>query len=119
MPGRPLKYTAEELKTAVDLYFATTDRVTLAGLALALDIDRHTLYNYAEREEFFHIIKKARERVEARYEERLVYDNNQTGVIFALKNMGWRDKSEVENNVNMSVTWQEEKTYVPLNEINN
>ena len=57
---------------------------------------RHTLYNYKEREEFFHIIKKATEKVEARYEKRLIYENNPTGVIFALKNMGWRDKSEIE-----------------------
>jgi hypothetical protein len=95
MAGRPLIFsTPQELQKKVDEYFEENDKVTLAGLAVALDIDRKTLYNYAERDEFFHIIKKARERVEATYEERLIYTQNATGVIFALKNMNWRDKTE-------------------------
>jgi hypothetical protein len=94
MAGRPFKYTREELKVAVDNYFNEEIKPTLAGLALALDIDRQTLYNYAEVDELFDIIKKARERVEAKYEQRLIYESNPTGVIFALKNMGWKDKTE-------------------------
>lgn len=93
--GRPLAYDSpEKLLEAVTAYFEQNTRVTLAGLALALGIDRSTLYNYAERDEFFHIIKKARETVEAKYEERLVWDNAPTGTIFALKNMGWKDRNE-------------------------
>lgn len=95
-PGRPLSYeTAELLQQAVDKYFEDNKRATLAGLALALGIDRQTLYNYEKRQEYFDIIKKARSKVEAIYEERLVWDNC-TGVIFPLKNMGWKDKTEVE-----------------------
>jgi hypothetical protein len=94
--GRPLIFQSpDELKTAIDLYFAEDERPTLAGLAYALNISRQTLYNYAEKDEFFDIIKKARERVEAKYENRLIYENNPTGVIFALKNMGWKDRNEV------------------------
>lgn len=100
--GRPLKFeTPEILQSAVNQYFEQ-DKITLAGLAEHLNIDRQTLYNYAERNEFFDIIKKAREKVEARYEQRLIYENNPTGVIFALKNMGWRDKSEVDTNLNVN-----------------
>lgn len=109
--ARPLKYkSADELQSRVNEYFETT-KWTLAGLAEFLDIDRQTLYNYAERDEFFDIIKKAREKVEAKYEERLIYDGQPTGVIFALKNMGWKDKTEVEQNTNMNLTWKEERTY--------
>ncbi len=36
-------------------------------------------------------------RVEAIYEERLIYEQNQTGVIFSLKNMGWKDKTETQH----------------------
>lgn len=98
MSGRPLIYkTPQELETAVDSYFKDNERVTLAGLAVHLGIGRRTLYEYADREEFSHIIKRARERVEAVYEERLIYENNATGVIFALKNMEWRDKQEREH----------------------
>jgi hypothetical protein len=98
--GRPMAYDdAGKLATAVDAYFASTLRPTLAGLAYALGIDRQTLYNYKERDEFIDIMKRARDRVEVGYEERLIYDNQPTGVIFALKNMGWKDKTEQDLNV--------------------
>jgi hypothetical protein len=91
--GRPPIWSnPNELKGLVDMYFETTTRWTLAGLAVFLGIDRKTLYNYEDKDEFFHIIKNARDRVEAIYEERAIYENNPTGVIFALKNMGWTDR---------------------------
>lgn len=93
--GRPMIWNKpEDLEKLVDKYFESTDRCTLSGLALFIGIERKTLYNYEERDEFLHIIKKARNRVESIYEERAIYDNNPTGVIFALKNMGWSDKTE-------------------------
>ena len=105
MAGRPLKFeTPEALQQAVDDYFASTDQITLAGLALHIGIDRQTLYNYKERDEFFDIIKTARERVEAKYERRLIYENNPTGVIFALKNMSWKDKTEQEHSGELKVS---------------
>jgi len=95
MPGgRPIKYTATELQTKVNEYFEVEPKPTIAGLAVHIGTDRKTLYNYKERDEFFHILKEAVDRVEAKYEGRLIYENNPTGVIFALKNMGWRDKVE-------------------------
>lgn len=93
--GRPIKFTVDELETRVRTYL-NRERITLSGLALYLGIDRQTLYNYKERDEFFDIIKKARESVEATYEERLIYEGGPTGVIFALKNMGWTDKQEID-----------------------
>ena len=97
--ARPLIYeTPEELQEAVDDYFNCNDRVTLSGLALHLGFDsRQTLYNYGERDEFLDIIKKARMTVEATYEERLIYEPNQTGVIFSLKNMGWKDSKHLDH----------------------
>ena len=102
--SRPLKYRSEEeLQKAIDDYFNSNDRVTLAGLAVHLGIDRRTLYNYGEREDYGGIIKKARDRVEATYEERLIYESNPTGVIFALKNMNWKDKHETEHSGTLTV----------------
>lgn len=95
MPGgRPVKYTPSELQASIDEYFATEQKPTIAGLAVYLEMDRQTLYNYRERDEFFDILKRAVNKVEAKYEGRLIYENNPTGVIFALKNMGWKDKTE-------------------------
>jgi hypothetical protein len=98
--GRPMIWKdAFELAQLVEQYFSSTDRPTLSGLAVYLEIDRQTLYNYKERDEFFDIIKRATSRVESIYEERAIYENNPTGVIFALKNMGWSDKVESKQDV--------------------
>jgi hypothetical protein len=99
--GRPLKYeTPELLQADIDAYFEMCDEkdkpYTMSGLAIALDVDRKTITNYANREEFFPTIKRARNKVENYLEEKL-FGNNVTGVIFNLKNnFGWRDKQDVE-----------------------
>lgn len=104
MPGgRPLKYTPDELQIAVDDYFATEPKPTIAGLAVHLGVERKTLYNYKEQDELLHIVKGAISKVEAKYEGRLIYENNPTGVIFALKNMGWKDKTEQDVRVDGGV----------------
>jgi len=83
-----------ELKQLVFDYFNEEKKPTLAGLACFLGISRSTLYNYENKDKFLDIIKKARQKVESIYEERLIYSSSPTGVIFALKNMGWTDKWE-------------------------
>lgn len=88
--------TPEELQKKIDQYIKTEEKPTLAGLAYYLEIDRKSLYNYKERPEFFHIIKRATDYIESQYEQRLIYGTNPTGLIFALKNMGWSDKKELE-----------------------
>ena len=94
MPGgRPPLYSSpEELEKMVDDYFEKTEKVTLAGLAVHLGMGRRTLYEYDKKDKYLHIIKKARERVEAWYEELALFGERPTGVIFALKNMGWKDR---------------------------
>ena len=96
--GRPPIWTDPKvLKKLVDNYFDTEKRPTLAGLACALDISRSTLYEYDKKDSFSYIIKKAREKVEKIYEDILLYGNRPTGVIFALKNMGWRDRRDIDH----------------------
>ena len=115
--GRPLLFkTVEDLQLAVDAYFVkgnAEDNIdfgeawvelgdseyqfmpTMSGLALALGVDRKTITNYANKQEFFPTIKKARNIVEQTLERRL-YLNNPAGTIFNLKNnFGWADKSEI------------------------
>ncbi|HYE53674.1 MAG TPA: terminase small subunit [Chitinophagaceae bacterium] len=72
------------------------ESATVTGLALFLGFEsRQSLYDYEKNEEFSYIVKKAKLRVEHEYEKKL-HGTNVTGPIFALKNMGWADKSEQE-----------------------
>lgn len=109
MPGgRPRIYdNVEDLEAAIDGYFALCEsenkKASVTGLALALGFcDKKTVYDYAERPEFLHSIKRALLQVESAYENGL-WNNSVAGPIFALKNMGWKDKTE--SDVNHSGTW--------------
>lgn len=115
---RPAKYlTPEELQKKVDEYFVSWYRkkkmynsdgreyevpaITITDLAIFLWFEsRQSIYDYAERWDFSYIIKRAQLFVEREYEERLA-GNSPTGAIFALKNMWWKDKSEVDTNLNV------------------
>jgi hypothetical protein len=112
--GRPRIYnTSEELEAEVEKYFEITEQsdVTITGLALHLGFEsRQSIYDYEKNGEFSYIIKRAKLRVELAYEWRL-NSNSCTGAIFALKNMGWKDKQEVEQSGGLTMTWAEEKTY--------
>ena len=107
--GRPPKYeTPEEMQILIDKYFADCDNnekpYTITGLALALDLDRVSLLNYADKEEFFSTIKKAKLRVENYLEQRLINDSSTTGLIFNLKNnFGWKDRQDINANVNTEI----------------
>lgn len=79
------------------------EKPTVTGLCLALNFDsKDTLYAYRDKEGFSYPIKRALLIVENGYEKAL-RDSNATGSIFALKNMGWKDKTESELNHNGSV----------------
>lgn len=111
----PFFQTVEELQIKIDQYFRSdlnkrkivigkvpNERVievpipTLTGLAYYLGFaSRQSLYDYEEREGFSYTIKRARLFIERDYEEQLQY-GNVTGAIFALKNLGWKDKTESE-----------------------
>lgn len=114
--GRHPHYTnSEELQAKIDEYFEKgvntrsmfvgprDDKVeikikvpTIAGLVLHCGFcDRSSFYKYEDKEEFRHTIKKARERIAQHYEE-LLQSGLGAGAIFALKNFGWQDKTEVE-----------------------
>ncbi len=108
--GRPPTYASvEDITVKINEYFESClheddpegdkgykTRPTVTGLALYLGFcSRKTFYNYSEKKDFLHIIKRAQATIEMSYEECLL-SKASTGAIFALKNMGWQDKSEVE-----------------------
>jgi len=105
--GRPRIYNnVDELAEMVESYFVQPDvstgelkpinKPTVTGLALHLGFaDKTTLYEYRDRPELSYPIKKALTLIE-KYHEEALGDNNVAGRIFALKNMGWKDKTETE-----------------------
>ncbi len=104
MAGRPPKYkTSEELEAAIFEYWEKLDKdkPTVTGLALFLGFEsRQSFYKYEQDGEFSYTIKKARLRIESIYEQNL-HSGNPTGSIFALKNFGWSDKTEIDHTVNI------------------
>ncbi len=67
---------------------------TIAGLALHLGFNSKDDFDvYESKGKFAAIIKRARFRVMAYYENRLHYPSP-TGAMFALKSMGWHEKNK-------------------------
>ena len=100
--GRPPKYeTAEEVRAKCIEYFESCieldEKITITGLALFLGFcSRKSLYEYEKKEEFRYIIKNAMLVVENSYESKGTNFD-----IFALKNMGWTDRQEIDMNANV------------------
>jgi len=95
--GRPRKYkTPEELQAKIDEYFETSKKFAVGKLGYFLGFeDRQSLKDYIDRkDEFSCIVRKAKYFIEGEY-ELLLQENNVTGIIFALKNMGWKDKQDI------------------------
>lgn len=120
--GRPLKYTKEAFDKKVEEYFDMCDNTTIGigdkiitkpytitGLCLYLDTTRETLREYELREDFVDTIKKAKNKIENYVEEHsMTGELNPTVCIFNLKNnFGWKDKTEVDSNVNANVNINE------------
>jgi len=101
MAGRyPFFESPELLQQAIDLYFKTCEaekkQPTITRLAYDLGFEsRQSFYDYEEKPQFSYIIKRARLFVESGYEANL-QNAACTGAIFALKNMGWKDKQEID-----------------------
>ena len=101
--GRPAKYTdSDVLANKIADYFEDCDTqkkpYTVTGLSVYLGFeDKKSLKDYEERAEFSTIIKRAILYIESYYETTLTTSDKATGVIFWLKNHGWKDKVETDN----------------------
>ena len=72
------------------------EALTLTGMILYLGLSsRQSLDRYGDREEFSDSVRRAKLLIEHEYERKLDRDKP-TGAIFALKNMGWSDRQQVE-----------------------
>lgn len=113
--GSPFFESPEELQDGIDSYFTdqkeAKESPTITGLCYHLGFEsRQSFYDYELKEPFAYTIKRARLRIESRYEDRL-FSNSNAGAIFALKNFGWTDRTEVdqktEHSGSIDITWQE------------
>jgi hypothetical protein len=72
---------------------------TITGLMLYLGFEsRQSFYDYAEKGQFSYALQRIRLMIECKYEQNL-HGTTPTGSIFALKNMGWKDKTETDLNL--------------------
>src|SRR5574344_1101200 len=100
---KPQKFkTAQELQDKINAYFKDCKLkeipLSITGLALALDTNRQTLINYQDKDGYENIVDRAKLMIENAYEIRLI-ENGRSGDIFALKNFGWTDRQEIDNNI--------------------
>lgn len=98
--GRPRLFeTEEELELAINAYFeqceTTKEPLTITGLAWACGCDRQSLLNWSKEKMFFGTIKQAREIIENAAELRGL-ERGTIMDIFRLKNLGWKDKQEID-----------------------
>lgn len=96
--GRPRTFTDDEVLDLVERfedYIATTEIPIIAEFAYQNDVPRDILYDY---DEFSTLRKKAIDKKEAQL-ERLGLSNqvDKTMAIFSLKQLGWRDKQDIEH----------------------
>ena len=98
--GRPPQFkNADEMWDKAQEYFNSVSKPTITRLCLHLGFEsRQSFYDYQSIPQFSYIVKKLRTMIEAEYED-LVTDREHAtaGVIFALKNLGWSDKQEVDH----------------------
>lgn len=101
--GRPRKYdTPEQFDAKVEEYQdyckENKEPVTWTGLALFLGFSsRQSIDEYLQYDGFSDSVKRAKTFVEWNYEKALASGNGSpAGSIFALKNFGWKDKTETD-----------------------
>ncbi len=71
--------------------------LTLTGMILHLGLSSRRVFDdYGDRPQFAHSVKRSKLLIENGYEVDLRKTGNPAGSIFALRNMGWSDRQEVE-----------------------
>jgi hypothetical protein len=102
-----LKYTSvDALNAQIEAYFEDVKvrevLPTYGGLSLYLGFsDVSSLRDYGEKPAYAPSIKKAKSRITALIEERLISGKPPIGLIFWLKNnAGWQDKQELDMTTN-------------------
>lgn len=123
--GRPLKYTPDDFSKRINRYFNSISYYedvlndagepaididgekiikvvyatppSILGMCLSIGINRETLLEYSNREQFSDTIKQAKAKVEQYLGDQLNRTTQVAGIIFNLKNnFGWKDVQTIE-----------------------
>lgn len=96
--GRPIEYTPERIQEIIEYmekYIEDSAIPSIAKFAYISNMSRQALYEHSE---FSDMLKRLKDKREAALEEKLFSDPRfATGTIFALKQMGWSDKQEIDH----------------------
>jgi len=104
--GRPAHLEEEDIEAVTkvigeyfDMQETKSKRATLTGLALHLGFEsRQSFYDYEKKPAFTYVLKRARLICENGLAEKLTdRDSATAGVIFGLKQFGWKDTVEQTN----------------------
>jgi hypothetical protein len=91
---KEIKASKQGESTQQKVWDREPEPATIAGLAFYLGFSsRQVFEEYEEKGKFADQLKRARLRIEAAYEKKLHYQSP-TGAIFALKSMGWSERTE-------------------------
>lgn len=128
--GRPPAFeTSEELQAEIDSYFTSIEGdfnwvadpenpdkdikewtrlpepATITGLTLFLGFEsRQSFYDYGKKPTFTYTIKRAHLMIENKYEQALNFSRTPTAQIFALKNLGWSDRQDIDLKSNVHIS---------------
>lgn len=104
MAGRPKKYTDEylaELRESLEVYIEETDIPILKEWCVSVGIPSKHVYDF---EPLSDPIKVLIDKKEANLERKgLQGEVDRTMAIFSLKQLGWRDKQEMEHKGTVNV----------------
>jgi len=92
------------LQDKIDEYFRIDKVPTIPGLAYHLGFaSRVSLSDYEAKQVFSFSIKRAKLKIEA-FNAKQLHEKpgNVSGVIFTLKNMGWKDQQDIDLNMDMT-----------------
>lgn len=103
--GRKPKYNWDEVARQLDEYTDATDIPIVAEFCYLNGIRRESLYNASsEHEELKFSIKRCIDKKEAVLERGALEGKlDKTMAIFSLKQLGWKDKHEVEHSGAMDI----------------
>src|SRR6266567_3720919 len=91
---KPRKAPKGEASPDRKIWDREPEQATFAGLAFFLGFNSlQAFVQYENNGRFAHVLKRGRLRIEAEYEKKLHLQSS-TGAIFALKSMGWNEKTE-------------------------
>jgi hypothetical protein len=104
MEEKPVKSLKDGPATEQKMWDREPQPATFTGLALFLGFNSLLEFeDYEDNGEFASTLRRGRLCIEAVYEKKL-HQQSPTGAIFALKNMGWNDKTNDKNEKGPAVT---------------